>query len=550
MSRKQQEPFHGPEDGMSPINYPLDQLSSLRHLATKMDDAKPEPVSMVEVAKTFSQPNPADISRVRRINKLDSVHEANLWLVRRAADYLVHHGKVVVNRDLIRFADGVTFADLTFDGRRLHRDDPDDPVFGDPFNPNRGVFAKNIRDIAGLDDSELRESMRKWGWDPKFPAYVDERGTVIVGNRRMKIAKELGIEPQVVVVPFGRGDAADAERFRLAIISNIGAHGFSNDDKKRIAQAMRVEKWTIEAIADALKMSPATVSRATRDIFHDEKSDDAAPALDTRGRKRSPGRPRTEATKPAPTVSAPVKPQPAPAPQKKPASDPAPKDLKLTPYDVIAVNHGLPIGSFSASKVEGSVPFTVYLSPDMHKLMDRHARRCDPTLTGDRWAMDVLAAGLADEAIAALPLSATAQEKIDAHIRRAERDFDHRVRLKLIEAGDQWAKQHADAKAKERSDLLLLAKRARPFSAAEYKKLQMAVHTDRSASDETLNELFHIIEERKAILTNADDDQIRKIAEITMPTARTVDERERKRAEYQAEQAAKRAAARQAKSQR
>ena len=49
---------------------------------------------------------------------------------------------------------------------------------------------RNIRDIKRLDDSELRESMDKWGWLPQFPAYADENGVLLVGHRRMKLAKE------------------------------------------------------------------------------------------------------------------------------------------------------------------------------------------------------------------------------------------------------------------------------------------------------------------------------------------------------------------------
>jgi hypothetical protein len=66
----------------------------------------------------------------------------------------------------------------------------------DPFNPVVGEFAKNIRSTKG-DDGELRSSMQQFGWIEEFPAMADENGVVLVGHRRLQIAKELGIEPVI-----------------------------------------------------------------------------------------------------------------------------------------------------------------------------------------------------------------------------------------------------------------------------------------------------------------------------------------------------------------
>ena len=82
---------------------------------------------------------------------------------------------------------------------------------------------RNIRDIKRLDDSEPRESMDKWGWLPQFPAYADENGVLLVGHRRMKLAKlKLRCAPVVETITFGKGSDADVERLRLTIASNIG----------------------------------------------------------------------------------------------------------------------------------------------------------------------------------------------------------------------------------------------------------------------------------------------------------------------------------------
>ena len=103
------------------------------------------------------------------------------------------------------------------------------------FDPKTGAFAVNIRDISG-NDSELRESLKKFGWVEELPALVDENGVVLVGHRRLKIAKEEKIEPVLKNLTIGNGDAADAKRLKLAIASNIGFKPMTPKDRQRIAE--------------------------------------------------------------------------------------------------------------------------------------------------------------------------------------------------------------------------------------------------------------------------------------------------------------------------
>ena len=129
------------------------------------------------------------------------------------------------------------------------------------FDPKTGAFAGNIRDIGG-DDSELRESLKELGWIKEFPALVDENGVVLVGHRRMKIAEEENIEPAIKNLNLGKGDAADAKRLRLAIVSNIGSKPMTPEDRKRIAEHLYGEReWTMERIAEALNVSTRQISK-------------------------------------------------------------------------------------------------------------------------------------------------------------------------------------------------------------------------------------------------------------------------------------------------
>jgi len=157
-----------------------------------------------------------------------------------------------------------------------------------PFSPG-GEFVKNIRAIGG-DDTELRDSLKSFGWVKEFPALADENGVVLVGNRRVKIARELGIEPVMETINFGKGDAADAARFKLAIASNVGFQQMTADDRKRIAAHLYGQEWTMQRIAEALSVSQATVTRdLNSNLFTMNKSNSHQK---TAGNPKGAGRPK------------------------------------------------------------------------------------------------------------------------------------------------------------------------------------------------------------------------------------------------------------------
>jgi ParB-like chromosome segregation protein Spo0J len=138
------------------------------------------------------------------------------------------------------------------------------------FDPKTGVFRENIR-LPGLDGtSELRESMQRFGWIKHFPALVDENGVVLVGHRRLKVAEALGIDPVTVTVTLGSGEEADAERVKLAIASNIGGKPLSKEDRKHIADHLYCKHgWSMECIAEALKVTKGTISKDLAGIVSD-----------------------------------------------------------------------------------------------------------------------------------------------------------------------------------------------------------------------------------------------------------------------------------------
>jgi hypothetical protein len=141
------------------------------------------------------------------------------------------------------------------------------------------------------DATELRQSMKDNGWDPRFPAVKDENGVVLIGHRRLAIAQELGIKPVFVTWPLGSGDDADVERVRLALISNVGGAAATAADRKHLAQHLyKTKGWTQVQIAKAVGVSQSSV----RDYLRLVEPTKREPTVDTLGRKNT-GRPKGSA---------------------------------------------------------------------------------------------------------------------------------------------------------------------------------------------------------------------------------------------------------------
>jgi ParB-like chromosome segregation protein Spo0J len=244
-------------------DYPLDLVSPVRHVATELGRAAPAALPVSELAAGYQHPNTGDLARVRSQEGCASNTEAEAWLIDRAIAEL--GSQVEMNGSGYRLTRDVD--KVRYPGKKLlHLYDDPYAQFRAPFDPMTGRFSDNIRRNTGKDGMvELRESMREFGWLPDFPAIADERGVVLVGHRRLAVAQELGIEPQIRTVHLGDGDEADARRFALAIASNLGAKPFTPEERKDIAEYLYGERdWSQDRIAEALKVSQYTVSQDLR----------------------------------------------------------------------------------------------------------------------------------------------------------------------------------------------------------------------------------------------------------------------------------------------
>ena len=166
-------------------------------------------------------------------------------------------------------------------------------MLGDPFNPETGVFAENIRTPDPDGYNELRESMRKFGYLPGHPVIVDENGVIIAGHRRAKVADELGLTPEVRALTFGSGDAADSYRLMMGIGSNLGFEKISPADRAKIAAHLyQGKQWSMAKIAEVLHVTIKTVSRDLSSLT------DVKPPPSRGGRPRK--QPEPAAPKPEP----------------------------------------------------------------------------------------------------------------------------------------------------------------------------------------------------------------------------------------------------------
>jgi hypothetical protein len=249
-TKRKQHPNPGIE-----IGYALDFISVIRHVATKLDEA-PDGMTVGGLADGY-RGFPADLGRVRLHHHLKNDRAAVEFLVDRAVRAL--GSQVRTEGDRIFLAK--PFDELRYERRSIARDVQS--KFRDPFNPLKADgFADNIRGNGRDDLTELSGSLQTFGWIKEFPAIQDERGVTLVGHRRLKVAEELGIKPEIKTMVLGQGDEADAQRLRLAIASNLGSKPFSDADKRRMAEYLYGEKgWTMVRIGEAIMVSHQTVGR-------------------------------------------------------------------------------------------------------------------------------------------------------------------------------------------------------------------------------------------------------------------------------------------------
>jgi hypothetical protein len=349
------------------------------------------------------------------------------------------------------------------------------------------AFVASIRS-GPMDDDELRASLQNAGWDANLPAIRDERGTVLVGNRRMRIAAELGIEPVVATVAFGDDEEG---RARLTWVSNIGSASLTPADRKRVAARLYLsENMTQAAIAKTLGVDQRTISR---DLEGLGTVPNPPTLLNVHGRPRG-GRPRGSGTgqraaPPGPTRATraqaapeptPEPPEPAPEPTPRPT---APRAARATPILDRAREIVRPL--IAAGQPTPARPLGV-----QHGISHVHF---ETAIAVERVRLETLQTEI--PTIDPATLSMTAQQRLAAAIRQAEQRIEAEVTQRLrAESRERLDALLTDYRRKERHYNLIIARHRGLISRADFRLIWSCLHADsrHSASDEKLNRAFNI----------------------------------------------------------
>jgi len=330
--------------------------------------------------------------------------------------------------------------------------------FGDPFNPKTGEFADNIRSIVDDgNDAELRSSLQQFGWIAEFPALVDEHDVCLVGHRRLKLAKELKIDPVIKRLSIGSGDAADAERLKLAIASNVGFKPMTKDDRKHIAEYLYGKReWTMERIGEALGVGQGTISKDLGNSFQGNK---LKPAKTTSNPKGA-GRPKGTRLKAEPVKFG--------------------RDVREK-VATLVLDEGK---TFKEAEAETGVSNIVARTAVAHEQGRRRAQ-ADPPIDPDT-------------------LSFSARQKFDAairqHKRKLELEFEPRVQQRLQDLlGDTvlpaYNKSYVEYQEVTKTRKGLMDK-------ATFNKIRRCLHPDsrQSVSDDRLHDAFQLFSKMELLL--------------------------------------------------
>lgn len=251
--------------------YAMDGYTAIRHVITVLGGAQ-APLTAEEMARSYKHSPINDFGRIIKHERVPDEAAAKVWLVEHALTQLGADQIAEVGENRYRLK--VSLDDVRIDGKPVAPLIEEKPQFAGgsrPFDPMSGLFSDNIRAKSEDDDlTGLRESMRARGWNRWFPAIRDERGVVLVGHRRIKVAKELGIKPVILDVTIGSGEAADAERLDIAILSNIEQKKLSPASRRRIAEYLYGEReWSMQKIGQALRVSQQQISKdLTREPYN------------------------------------------------------------------------------------------------------------------------------------------------------------------------------------------------------------------------------------------------------------------------------------------
>jgi hypothetical protein len=337
------------------------------------------------------------------------------------------------------------------------------------------TFPDNTRDIARLDDTELRKSMETFGWVEQFPAIKDQDGTVLVGHRRLKIAAELGIPPVAIVVDCGN----DPERWRIAIASNIGGEKLTKADRQRIGKILYDTKgMTLKKISHVFGVSEMTISR---DLFDSNTVLESKPHPKTASNPKGSGR-RKGSGKPKNKL------QEANAPRNE-------EIVKL----------------YNAGQTSTEIGEQYGIT---NRVVSQIVERADCFERGREQGRQ--------EAYTREDLSPTAQQKFDAAVKRIraelEAEITARIRRELDEAFEATTVPYYIKRMQKLYDDILRMRVHGFLTRKDFKRIQACLHTDgKNLPEEWRNDAFNLFTNLESMLLS--EAELQTPSPVQLPTS-------------------------------
>jgi ParB family chromosome partitioning protein len=122
-------------------------------------------------------------------------------------------------------------------------------------------YAGLFPQLVGSDRDELRDSMRRRGYDEAFPLVVwEQTGELIDGHNRRDVALELGFVEVPVVLRDDFESEADVAAFIVS--ANIARRHLARDERRELLKRLARNGVSTRQAAKAAGVSPSTALRA------------------------------------------------------------------------------------------------------------------------------------------------------------------------------------------------------------------------------------------------------------------------------------------------
>ena len=251
----------------------MDLHTPARHIGTELERAPSGALSVSELAASYHHPNSGDVSRAKLHGKVDTERAAYEFMIGLAVGRLKVRGKagaaqLVADEDgRWRFADGVTFDDLRFDGKKLYRVVKGMVLDEDTVRAIQRMETSSYEvQVIGKSGKPVNKRLRLHPLAAAFPSLKETEFTDLVHS-----VADVGILQPVLV----RGDEVLDGRHRLlaaiGLKKPVPIRVFDGSDEQA-----RAEVWALNVARRHLHWSTTQKGLLAREWFLPKAEEEAA----------------------------------------------------------------------------------------------------------------------------------------------------------------------------------------------------------------------------------------------------------------------------------